>query len=81
MENYTMEEDRRREREAKTYAAVTEMMVRTAERTKPSKPETVAPALACPCCGERRMDWLGWNKAGTVVTCASCNTDYDPCEV
>ena len=47
----------------------------------PEKSEKVAATFACPCCGERRMDWLAWNSDGTIVTCATCNADYDPCEV
>jgi hypothetical protein len=46
----------------------------------PPMSEKVAPIFACPCCGERRMDWLAWNTAGTVVTCTSCRADYDPNE-
>ena len=51
------------------------------DRPAEETPETVARCFACPCCGERRMDWLGWNKAGTVVSCATCGADYDPSEV
>jgi len=54
---------------------------RTIEMTVPDSYERVAPVFACPCCGEDRMDWLGWNSDGTVVTCAKCSADYDPCEV
>jgi len=43
--------------------------------------ELVAACFSCPCCGERRMDQLEWNKAGTVVTCSICTAEYDPCEV
>jgi hypothetical protein len=40
--------------------------------------EKVARCLACPACGERRMDQLEWNSYGTEVTCASCGSVYDP---
>ena len=43
--------------------------------------EVVSPDNACPGCGENRVDWLAWNDEGTVVTCATCGADYDPCEV
>ena len=51
------------------------------DRPASEAPATVAAVFACPCCGERRMDWLAWNKAGTVVTCTTCGVDYDPNEV
>lgn len=34
----------------------------------------------CPCCGERRVDFLMWDEDFTVVTCESCGSVYDPSE-
>ena len=43
--------------------------------------DVVADCFICPGCSENRVDWLAWNDEGTVVTCATCGADYDPCEV
>lgn len=56
-----------------------ELARRLEDLNKPSE-DRVAPCFACPACGEDRTDHLVWDATGTVVTCASCNTDYDPCE-
>lgn len=55
-----------------------ELTRRLQELNKPNE-ERVAQCFACPVCGECRMDRLGWNKAGTVVSCCTCGVDYDPC--
>lgn len=41
--------------------------------------ECVTENSKCPCCGERRMDWLVWQDDDTVK-CATCGTVYDPTE-
>jgi len=43
--------------------------------------ELVPEADACPTCGERRMDWLGWDDDGEYVTCATCGAKYAPEQV
>lgn len=41
--------------------------------------DLVEPRYACPCCGERREDYLEWQEDDTVK-CATCGTVYDPNE-
>jgi hypothetical protein len=42
--------------------------------------ELVTEDSGCPKCGERRMDWLEWDAAVEIVTCATCGARYDPME-
>ena len=48
--------------------------------------DLVEPKFACPCCGERRLDFLVWQDDDAqhpdddVVKCATCGTVYDPNE-
>jgi len=34
--------------------------------------------MACPSCGERRVDCLVWDEAGEIVTCSTCGESYSP---
>lgn len=38
----------------------------------------VAPAFACPECGERDADLLLWDENGELVECEVCGCIYDP---
>ncbi len=41
--------------------------------------DMVSPEHACPKCGERRMDYLGWiNDESEEVKCVTCGTVYEP---
>ena len=40
--------------------------------------DVVGSCMACPKCGENRVDWLVWQDE--LVTCATCGTVYDPAE-
>ena len=47
--------------------------------------ECVTENSKCPCCGERRMDWLVWEDGDgqhlyDVLRCATCDTLYYPTE-
>ena len=43
--------------------------------------DLVEPKFACPCCGERREDYLEWQQPDAeTVKCATCGTIYDPTE-
>ena len=44
---------------------------------KPEEEERVAPADACPECGEDRMDWLVW-VTYSAVRCNMCGAVYCP---
>jgi transcription elongation factor Elf1 len=39
--------------------------------------EMVPEIWACPCCGERRMDFLEHHVDEEKVTCATCGTTYE----
>ena len=34
-------------------------------------------SAACPCCGNRDMDWLLWQDDDSL-TCAKCKVNYEP---
>jgi len=40
--------------------------------------DEVASTGACPKCGERRVDYLVWQKDGKHVKCTTCGKRYTP---
>lgn len=56
---------------------VIEVLLAVADEIEPELGNRVAPADACPACGERLADKLVWQD-DDAVHCGTCGADYQP---
>lgn len=57
-----------------------ETLLAVADQLDPPLANNIAPAEACPNCGERDADRLVWQDDEETVRCAGCGTTYRPGE-